>query len=83
MYRTILLWLIRETKYEYIGFTNNITITTRNKKKVKSAVPISAAMVCLNGLSTKSDKRTKKKNNPEKIVFFDIDGKIKLLLFNI
>ena len=53
------------------------------RKKVKSAVPISAAMVCLNGLSTKSDKRTKKKNNPEKIVFFDIDGKIKLLLFNI
>jgi|MDSW01.1.fsa_nt_gb hypothetical protein len=65
MYRTILLWLIRETKYEYIGFTNNITITTRNKKKVKSAVPISAAIVCLKGLSTKSDKRTKKKNNPE------------------
>ena len=65
MYRTILLWLIRETKYEYIGFTNNITITTRNKKKVKSAVPISAAIVCLKGRSTKSDKRTKKKNNPE------------------
>ena len=44
---------------------------------------MSAAIVCLNGLSTNSDKRTKKKNNPEKKVFFDIDGKIKLLLFDI
>lgn len=44
---------------------------------------MSAAIVCLKGLSTKSDKRTKKKKNPEKIVFFEIDGKIKLLLFNI
>ena len=58
-------------------------MTTRNKKKVKSDVPISAAIVCLKGLRTKSDNRTKKKNKPEKIVFFEIDGKIKLLLFNI
>lgn len=60
-----------------------MTMTTINKKNVKSAVPMSAAIVCLKGLRTKSDSRTKKKNNPEKTVFFDIDGKIKLLLFDI
>ena len=34
-------------------------------------MPILAAIVFLNGLRTNNEKRTKKKNTPEKIAFFE------------
>ena len=50
---------------EYMGFTKSMTKTTINRKRVKSAVPISAAMVFLNGLKTNIESKTKKKKIPE------------------
>ena len=48
-----------------MGFTNSMTKTTINRKRVKSAVPMFAAIVFLNGRKTNIESKTKKKKIPE------------------
>ena len=69
MYKTSRDSLILDTTAEYMKLANNITRTTRKRKKVKSVVPIWAATALLKGLITKREKRTMKKKRPENKAF--------------